>query len=44
MENREVVDIIAEATNKKWFDEKKVEINYVIIKEKVNFGFYYCTI
>lgn len=38
MENREVVDIIAEATNKKWFDEKKVEINYVIIKEKVNFG------
>jgi hypothetical protein len=37
MENREVVDIIAEATNKKWFDEKKIEINYVIIKKKINF-------
>jgi len=37
MENREVVDIIAEATNKKWFDEKKVVINYPIIGKKITF-------
>lgn len=37
MENREVVDIIAEATNKKWFDEKKVVISYPIIGKKISF-------
>lgn len=37
MENREVVDIIAEAKNKKWFDEKKVVINYPIVGKKITF-------
>lgn len=41
MENREVVDIIAEAKNKKWFNEKKVEISYPIINEKRTFDSFF---
>jgi hypothetical protein len=37
MENREVIDIIAESQNKKWFDEKKIEINYPIINQRRTF-------
>jgi uncharacterized integral membrane protein len=38
MENIEVVDLIAKAKNKKWFDDKIIEVNFVKIDLKYTFN------